>query len=36
MMGETKQDDSQIKKLTIEKHYDKENPRIELTFKNYC
>lgn len=28
-------DDSQIQKMTVEKFYDKKNPRIEITLKNY-
>lgn len=28
-------DDKQIQKLLIEKHYDKANPRIELSIKQY-
>lgn len=28
-------DDSQIQRATVEKHYDKENPRIEITITKY-
>ena len=31
MSGIVYEDDSQIKKMTVEKFYDKENPRIEIT-----
>ncbi|MCK5017767.1 MAG: RusA family crossover junction endodeoxyribonuclease [Candidatus Peribacteraceae bacterium] len=35
MEGIVYEDDKQIKKITIEKFYDKENPRIEIIIKPY-
>lgn len=35
LSGIVYEDDVQIQKLTTTKNYDKENPRIEVTIKNY-